>query len=145
MDGSGSPVAPDMCDAAKMPSETHPDGCVVECPAEVADGAANATDTETEQEGEDEAAAAGGGDTVILEPEDSSDDCDCHECYEDAWIFGEEARAAAEAAEAALTADDSDAAAGNGTEDAGDGGGGDPNGMTVCASVAGIELNLMGQ
>ena len=130
MDGSGSPVAPDMCDAEKMPSEAHPDGCVVECPA-----AANATNTETEQEegSGDAAAAAGGGDTEVTEPDDSSDDCDCEECYEDAWIFGEEARAAAEAAEAALADDGSDAAAGNGTEDAGDGGGGgDPNGKTRC-------------
>ena len=51
MDGSGSPVAPDSCDAEKMPSETHPDGCVVECP-EVAEedqaGPANATDTDAE-------------------------------------------------------------------------------------------------
>ena len=51
MDGSGSPVAPDSCDAEKMPSETHPDGCVVECP-EVAEedqaGSANATDTDAE-------------------------------------------------------------------------------------------------
>ena len=44
-------MAPDSCDAEKMPSETHPDGCVVECP-EVAEedqaGSANATDTDAE-------------------------------------------------------------------------------------------------
>ena len=44
-------MAPDSCDAEKMPSETHPDGCVVECPEVAEDGQAgpaNATDTDAE-------------------------------------------------------------------------------------------------
>ena len=48
------------------------------------------------------------------------DDSECREYYEDAWIFGDEAIAAAEAAEAAA-----DSASGNGTEEAGVS---DPNG-----------------
>ena len=58
MDGSGSPVAPDLCDAEKMPSESHPDGCIVECPEVEGDqaGPANVTDTETEGDEADESA-----------------------------------------------------------------------------------------
>ena len=55
------------------------------------------------------------------------DDSDCREYYEDAWIFGEEAIAAAEAAEAAAEAA-TDPASGNGTEEAGVS---DPNGTVL--------------
>ena len=68
MDGSGSPVAPDQCDAEKMPSETHPDGCIVECPEVVEDqaGSANVTDA-AEGDGVDSAdGATGGGNWTVL-------------------------------------------------------------------------------
>ena len=64
---------------------------------------------------------------------DDSDDSECQEYYEDAWIFGEEAIAAAEAAEAAAEAA-ADSSAGNGTEEAGVT---DPNGIsTECPPVS---------
>ena len=143
MDGSGSPVAPDMCDAEKMPSETHPDGCIVECPEVAEDqsgaAAANVTDTDTESGAEDDDESADGATTGAfgVAPSfrirkqihrDFLDDSDCQEYYEDAWIFGEEAIAAAEAAEAAETAAEAatDTASGNGTDEAGVS---DPNGM----------------
>ena len=61
MDGSGSPVAPDLCDAEKMPSETHPDGCIVACPevAEDQAGLANVTDTDTDADGSSDGATTG--------------------------------------------------------------------------------------
>ena len=135
MDGSGSPVAPDLCDAEKMPSETHPDGCIVACPevAEDQAGLANVTDTDTDADGSSDGATT--GTTVGVFNIATSftykqihrgflDDSDCREYYEDAWIFGEEAIAAAEAAEAAAEAA-TDPASGNGTEEAGVS---DPNG-----------------
>ena len=60
------------------------------------------------------------------------DDSDCREYYEDAWIFGEEAIAAAEAAEAAA-----DSASGNGTEDTGVS---DPNGTNASGFLRHIAL-----
>ena len=61
-----------------------------------------------------------------------ADDSDCREYYEDAWIFGEEAIAAAEAAEAAA-----DSASGNGTEDTGVS---DPNGTNASSFVSHMGL-----
>ena len=132
MDGSGSPVAPDLCDAEKMPSESHPDGCIVECPEVEGDqaGPANVTDTETEGDEADESADGATKGAFSIAPSLRKrqqirrvflDDSDCREYYEDAWIFGEEAIAAAEAAEAAA-----DSASGNGTDESGVT---DPNGM----------------